>query len=105
MLDPSEQPRLKFNGAPGEVDTDKKGNPILQAYITLDAPAGPRNLYPTWRMEQAISTALEKAGSHFNIGDTLSITFVGADPNESRAKLYTAVDTPATPVSGPLGAA
>ncbi|WP_433562323.1 hypothetical protein ACQP1O_33230 [Nocardia sp. CA-151230] len=100
-----EQPRLKFNGAPGEVDTDKKGNPILQAYITLDTPAGPRNLYPTWRMEQAIGTALEKAGSHFNIGDTLSITFVGADPNEPRAKLYTAVYTPATPASGPLGAA
>ncbi|WP_107656043.1 hypothetical protein [Nocardia suismassiliense] len=95
IVEIGEQPKLKFNGAPGEVDKDKKGNPVLQLFITIDTPAGPRNLYPTWRMEQAIGTALEKAGAGaFEMGAVLSVTYVGQDPNDERAKLYTAVYTP-----------
>lgn len=85
-----EQPKLKYNGAPGEVEVDDDGNPVLQLVITLDTPGGPRNLYPTWRMEQAIGAALEQAHAEFEIGATLSVTYTGNDPNSPKAKLYTA---------------
>ncbi|WP_306359521.1 hypothetical protein [Nocardia sp. CC227C] len=95
-----EQPRLKFNGAPGEVQKDKQGNPVMQLFITLDTPAGLRNLYPTPRMERAIGTALSKAGAEFQVGATLSVTFTGTDPADDRARLYTAVYTPTTAGGG-----
>ncbi|QLY34004.1 hypothetical protein [Nocardia huaxiensis] len=97
-----EQPRLKFNGAPGEVQKDKQGNPVMQVYITLDTPAGLRNLYPTSRMERAIGTAMAKAGAdQFAVGAGLSVTYTGTDPSDERARLYTAVYTPvAAPQAG-----
>ncbi|QVI22903.1 hypothetical protein KHQ06_08045 [Nocardia tengchongensis] len=96
-----EQPRLKFNGAPGEVQKDKQGNTVMQLFITLDTPAGLRNLYPTPRMERAIGAAMAKAGAAgFDIGATLSITYTGTDPADDRARLYTAVYTPTAPAAG-----
>ncbi len=101
----AEQPKLKFNGAPGEVQKDKQGNPVMQLYITLDTPAGLRNLYPTWRMEQAIGTAMANARvGQFEIGATLSITYTGPDPQDERARLFTAVYTPTVAGTGGGGA-
>ncbi|MEV6388894.1 hypothetical protein [Nocardia xishanensis] len=91
----SEEPKLKFGGAPDEVELDDNGQPVMQLVITLDTGAGPRNLYVSWRMEQAIGLALENAGTEdFAIGATLSVTYTGPDPEYSRARLFTAVYTP-----------
>ncbi|WP_280359235.1 hypothetical protein [Nocardia otitidiscaviarum] len=92
-----EQPKLKYGGAPGEVDTDDAGNVVMQLFITLDTPGGLKNLYPASRMEQAIGHAMDAAGADdFDIGATLSVTYVGPDPDNDKARLYTAVYTPQT---------
>ncbi|MEU7632027.1 hypothetical protein AB0C34_18860 [Nocardia sp. NPDC049220] len=91
-----EQPKLKFGGAPGEVECDENGQPVTQLVITLDTTAGPRNLYVSWRMEQAIGAALETAGdAEFETGNTLSVTYTGPDPAYPKARLFTATYTPA----------
>ncbi|MFE3080891.1 hypothetical protein [Nocardia tengchongensis] len=96
-----EQPKLKFNGAPGEIDTDENGNPIMQLFITLETPNGLRNLNATSRMEQAIGQAMNAVGAtSFDIGATLSITYSGPDPDYEKARIYTAVYTPAAANSG-----
>ncbi|WP_330183842.1 hypothetical protein OHB26_09555 [Nocardia sp. NBC_01503] len=100
-----EQPKLKFDGGPGEVELDEHGNPTLQLIITIDTSAGLRNLYPSLRMEQAIGRALDKAGAEFAVGDTLSVTYSGSDPDNTKAKLYTAVYTPVGYGAGPQGTA
>ncbi|WP_067478755.1 hypothetical protein [Nocardia amamiensis] len=96
-----EEPKLKFGGAPGEVELDQAGQPVMQTVITLETGAGPRNLYVSWRMEQAIGQAMEAAGAEdFEIGATLSVTYTGPDPEYSRARLFTAVYTPAAVSKG-----
>ncbi|WP_194819322.1 hypothetical protein [Nocardia sp. XZ_19_385] len=101
VTDIGEQPKLKIGGAPGEVDKDRKGNVVQQLFITVDTPAGLRNLYPTFRMEQAIGAAMEKAGAGaFEVGAVLSVTYAGPDPADDRAKLYTAVYTPPSKAGG-----
>ncbi|MBF6467024.1 hypothetical protein IU427_17815 [Nocardia beijingensis] len=96
-----EEPKLKFGGAPGEVELDEDGQPVMQTVVTLDTGAGPRNLYVSWRMEQAIGQAMEAAGAEdFEIGATLSVTYTGPDPEYSRARLFTAVYTSATERGG-----
>ncbi|MEV6100657.1 hypothetical protein [Nocardia sp. NPDC051981] len=97
ITDIGEQPKLKFDGAPGEVAKDRYGNTIMQMFITLETPVGARNLYPTSRMEQAIGQAMATAGaSSFDVGATLSVTYTGPDPDNDKARLYTAAYTPAT---------
>ncbi|MFB8001550.1 hypothetical protein [Nocardia sp. NPDC056000] len=89
-----DQPKLKYGGAPGEIDTDEHGTPILQGFITLETPNGPRNLNLTSRLEQAIGQAMNTAGAtSFDIGATLSVTYVGPDPEFDKARLYSAVYT------------
>ncbi|MFE3222926.1 hypothetical protein [Nocardia sp. NPDC059228] len=96
-----EQPKLKYGGAPGEVDVDDHGNVIQQLFITIETPNGPRNLYPTSRMEQAIGQAMNASGAtSFDIGATLSITYTGPDPENDKARLYTAVYTSAVGANG-----
>ncbi|MFE3958601.1 hypothetical protein ACFXPS_31060 [Nocardia sp. NPDC059091] len=91
-----EQPKLKYGGAPGEVDTDEHGNTVMQLFITIETPNGPRNLYPTSRMEQAIGQAMNASGAtSFDVGATLSVTYTGPDPDNDKARLYTAKYTPA----------
>ncbi|WP_459549906.1 hypothetical protein [Nocardia sp. X0981] len=93
-----DQPKLKFGGAPGEVETDQDGNPLTQLVITLDTAYGAKNLYVSWRMEQAIGAALAEAGdADFELGATLSVTFTGPDPQFPKARLFTATYTPARP--------
>ncbi|QLY33971.1 hypothetical protein H0264_18600 [Nocardia huaxiensis] len=96
-----EQPKLKYGGAPGEIDTDEHGNTVMQLFITLDTPTGAKNLYPTSRMEQAIGQAMNTAGAtSFDVGATLSVTYTGPDPDNVKARLYTAVYTPAAANGG-----
>ncbi|MFC8385836.1 hypothetical protein [Nocardia sp. NPDC057272] len=91
-----EEPKLKFGGAPGEVETDDDGQPVMQLVITIYTGSGPRNLYVSWRMEQAIGRALEDADrEEFAIGATLSVTYTGPDPEYTKARLFTASYTPA----------
>ncbi|MGW0003400.1 hypothetical protein ACWDT6_06120 [Nocardia grenadensis] len=90
-----DQPKLKFGGAPGEVELDQNGQPVTQLVITLDTESGAKNLYVSWRMEQAIGTALADADAEFEIGATLSVTFTGPDPAFPKARLFTAAYTPA----------
>ncbi|MFB7722311.1 hypothetical protein [Nocardia sp. NPDC056100] len=96
-----EQPKLKYGGAPGEVDTDEHGNTVMQMFVTLETPNGPRNLYPTSRMEQAIGRAMDAAGAtDFDRGATLSVTYTGPDPDNDKARLYNAVYTPEVRANG-----
>ncbi|MFI2230917.1 hypothetical protein [Nocardia testacea] len=91
-----EQPKLKFGGAAGEVERDQDGKPVTQLVITLDTESGAKNLYVSWRMEQAIGIALADAGdAEFEIGATLSVTYTGPDPAFPKARLFTATYTPA----------
>ncbi|MFI2334153.1 hypothetical protein ACH474_12225 [Nocardia rhamnosiphila] len=91
-----EQPKLKFGGAAGEVELDQDGKPVTQLVITLDTESGAKNLYVSWRMEQAIGIALADAGdAEFEIGATLSVTYTGPDPAFPKARLFTATYTPA----------
>ncbi|WP_431963287.1 hypothetical protein [Nocardia sp. bgisy134] len=92
----AEEPKLKFGGAPDEVELDENGQPITQLVITVHTPAGPRLLFVSWRMEQAIGQALEAAGdAEFETGATLSVTFTGPDPDYPKARMFTASYTPA----------
>ncbi|MEV6101455.1 hypothetical protein [Nocardia sp. NPDC051981] len=96
-----EQPKLKYGGAPGEIDTDEYGNTVMQLFITLETPTGAKNLYPTSRMEQAIGQAMNSAGAtSFDVGATLSVTYTGPDPDNEKARLYTAKYTPAVLANG-----
>ncbi|MFI5716082.1 hypothetical protein [Nocardia sp. NPDC051750] len=90
-----DQPKLKFGGAAGEVELDQDGKPVTQLVITLDTESGAKNLYVSWRMEQAIGIALADADADFEIGATLSVTFTGPDPEFPKARLFTATYTPA----------
>lgn len=90
-----DQPKLKFGGAPGEVELDQDGRPVTQLVITLDTETGAKNLYVSWRMEQAIGIALADADADFEIGAVLSVTFTGPDPAFPKARLFTATYTPA----------
>ncbi|MGW0247985.1 hypothetical protein ACWDYH_15265 [Nocardia goodfellowii] len=91
----TDEPKLKFGGAPGEVELDDKGQPVTQTVITLDTGAGPRNLFVSWRMEQAIGQAMEAADTEdFELGATLSVTYTGPDPDYPKARLFTAVYSP-----------
>ncbi|WP_280456757.1 hypothetical protein [Nocardia carnea] len=90
-----DQPKLKFGGAAGEVELDQDGRPVTQLVITLDTESGAKNLYVSWRMEQAIGIALADADADFEIGGTLSVTFTGPDPAFPKARLFTATYTPA----------
>ncbi|MFI6368963.1 hypothetical protein ACIBG0_40330 [Nocardia sp. NPDC050630] len=97
----NEEPKLKFDGAPDEVELDDDGKPVMQLIVTLATAGGPRNLYVTWRMEQAIGAALDTAGvADFRIGDTLAVTYTGPDPDYPKARLFTAVYTPAAGQNG-----
>lgn len=92
----TEEPKLKFGGAPGEVELDDDGQPVMQLVITIYTGSGPRNLYVSWRMEQAIGRALEDAGcEEFQIGATLSVTYTGPDPEYTKARMFTASYSPA----------
>ncbi|MFC9434010.1 hypothetical protein [Nocardia sp. NPDC057030] len=92
-----EEPKLKYGGGPDEVELDENGRPVMQLVITLDTSSGPRNLYVSWRMEQAIGLALENAGTEdFETGAALSVTYTGPDPDYPKARLFTAVYNPAT---------
>ncbi|MGX1805169.1 hypothetical protein ACWIGI_05595 [Nocardia sp. NPDC055321] len=96
-----EQPKLKYGGAPGEVALDEQGRTVMQMFITLGTPNGPRNLYPTSRMEEAIGRAMNTAGADtFDVGATLSVTYTGPDPDNDKARLYTAVYTSAVAANG-----
>ncbi|MEU4417310.1 hypothetical protein [Nocardia salmonicida] len=91
-----EEPKLKFGGAPGEVELDDEGQPVMQLVITIYTGSGPRNLYVSWRMEQAIGRALEDAGcEEFQIGASLSVTYTGPDPEYTKARMFAASYTPA----------
>lgn len=90
-----DQPKLKFGGAPGEVELDQDGRLVTQLVITLDTESGAKNLYVSWRMEQAIGIALADADADFEIGAVLSVTFTGPDPAFPKARLFTATYTPA----------
>ncbi len=86
-----EEPKLKFGGAPGEVELDQDGQPVMQLVITVFTGSGPRNLFVSWRMEQAIGRALEDAEcEQFQIGATLSVTYTGPDPEYTKARMFTA---------------
>ncbi|WP_040698931.1 hypothetical protein [Nocardia vinacea] len=96
-----EEPKLKYGGAPDEVELDEHGQPVMQLVITIDTSSGPRNLYVSWRMEQAIGLALENAGTEdFAVGALLSVTYTGPDPDYPKARLFTAVYTPANGQNG-----
>lgn len=96
-----EQPKLKFGGAPGEIETDDHGQTVMQLFITVDTPAGLKNFYPTSRMEQAIGLAMDAAGAEdFEIGATLSLTYIGPDPDNEKARLFTAKYAPQAPTHG-----
>ncbi|WP_328435524.1 hypothetical protein [Nocardia puris] len=95
----TEEPKLKYGGAPGEVELDDNGQPVTQLVITLDTTRGPRLLFVSWRMEQAIGAALEAAGdAEFEVGAQLAVTFTGPDPDYPKARAFTASYTP-TPVA------
>ncbi|MGW5920743.1 hypothetical protein ACWFPY_17290 [Nocardia fluminea] len=90
-----EEPKLKFGGAPGEVELDEEGQPVMQLVITVYTGSGQRNLYVSWRMEQAIGRALEDAGcEEFQIGATLSVTYTGPDPEYTKARMFDAIYAP-----------
>ncbi|QIS13640.1 hypothetical protein [Nocardia arthritidis] len=92
----AEEPKPKFDGAPDEIELDDDGQPVTQAVITLGTSAGPRTLYVSWRMEQAIGIALEDSGAEdFEIGATLAVTYTGPDLSYPKARLFTATYTPA----------
>lgn len=91
----AEEPKLKFGGEPGEIEIDDDGQPVLQLVITIYTGSGPRNLFVSWRMEQAIGRALEDAEvEEFEIGATLSVTYTGPDPEYTKARLFTATYAP-----------
>ncbi|MEV6361323.1 hypothetical protein [Nocardia asteroides] len=93
----TEEAKLKFGGEPGEIQLDDDGQPVMQLVITLYTGSGPRNLFVSWRMEQAIGRALEAAeAEEFEIGATLSVTYTGPDPEYSKARLFTATYAPST---------
>ncbi|WP_280471837.1 hypothetical protein [Nocardia cyriacigeorgica] len=98
----TEEPKLKFGGAPGEVELDDDGQPVMQPVITLNTAGGPRLLYVSWRMEQAIGHALEQCGDgiEFEAGAQLSVTYTGPDPDYPKARMFTATYTPSAP-AGP----
>jgi hypothetical protein len=90
-----EEPKLKFGGAPGEIEVDDEGQPVMQLVITIYTGSGPRNLFVSARMEQAIGRALEAAECEdFTTGATLSVTYTGPDPEYTKARLFTATYTP-----------
>lgn len=92
----AEEPKLKFGGAPGEVEVDDDGQPVTQLVITLHTANGLRLLFVSRRMEQAIGQALEAAGDpEFETGATLSVTYTGPDPDYPKARMFTAAYTPA----------
>ncbi|MFI7528602.1 hypothetical protein [Nocardia salmonicida] len=100
----TEEPKLKFGGQPGEIEIGDDGQPVLQLVITIYTGSGPRNLFVSWRMEQAIGRALEDAGvEEFEIGATLSVTYTGPDPEYTKARLFTATYAPPKVTSAATG--
>lgn len=93
----TEEPKLKFGGEPGEIELDDDGQQVMQLVITVYTGSGPRNLFVSWRMEQAIGRAFEAAeAEEFETGATLSVTYTGPDPEYPKARLFTATYRPPT---------
>ncbi|MFF2082866.1 hypothetical protein ACFVVM_03785 [Nocardia sp. NPDC058176] len=100
----TEEPKLKFDGAPGEIELDDDGQPVMQLIITIYTGSGPKNLFVSWRMEQAIGRAFTAAGAEeFELGAALSVTYTGPDPEYPKARMFNATYRPAKVASTATG--